>query len=526
MKRRDLIKNLSILPIVGAVRDSSLDPNIQLNSLFSHSTTRRSIYESIGARPLINARGTVTVIGGSRILPEVQQAMDEAVRDYVQIDELMDGVGRRLSELTGAESGCITSGASAAITAGTAGCVTGGDPDKIWMIPNVTGMKDEVVITSYSRSAYDAAVKAVGVRLIEVKNNEELEYALGPRTAMIYLLSGSRSERGPMSLHEISEIAKPRGIPILVDAAAEGLDNPITHIIQGADLVAYSGGKYLRGPQCAGLLLGRKDLVMAARMNTGPHHGFGRGYKVGREEIMGMLAAVEMWFKRDHEAEMRLWTSWLEHISDRIASIKGLSLSIQQPRGRSNPSPNLSIQWDMNLIPLTGYDLEQILWNGTPRIAVGGAGSFLPFPPNVRPSISVNSSQLEPGEELVVADRLYEALSKPKMKENSCLPPGSDLSGQWDLEIQFSASNVKQSMIFEQSGNDLRGTHFASIGSRDLKGTISGLKVILRSSYTIDGVRLNYEFTGLVDGDMIEGEVIMGEYGTAGWIAKRHPYKM
>lgn len=221
--------------------------------------------------------------------------MDEAVKDFVQIDELMNGVGLRLAEITGAEWGVVSSGASAAISIATAGCVTGGDPDKIWQIPNLDGMKDEVIIPSYSRSAYDAAAKAVGVRMIEVNSPEELKVALGPRTAMIMVLASGASEDGPLSLKIISALAKPLNVPILVDAAAEGLEVPNPHIAQGADMVAYSGGKYLRGPQCAGLLIGRKDLVQASWITSAPHHGFGRGFKVGREEIMGMLTAVEMW---------------------------------------------------------------------------------------------------------------------------------------------------------------------------------------------------------------------------------------
>lgn len=526
MKRRDAIKGLAVLPLSGAIGNSSIEALSATTYSGLKQTKTTSIYESIGVIPVINARGTITVIGGSRMLPEVQKAMDEAVKDYVQIDELMDGVGRRLSELTGAESGCITAGASAAITAGTAGCVTGGDPDKLWMIPNVTWMKDEVIITSYSRSAYDAGVKAVGVKLIEVSNIEELKVAVGPRTAMVYLLSGERSENGPMSIREISSVVKPLGIPILVDAAAEGLEKPIPHIAQGADLVAYSGGKYLRGPQCAGLLLGRKDLIMAARMNTGPHHGFGRGFKVGREEIMGMLTAAEMWFKRDHEAELRQWTQWLEQIAEPLQSIPGIKTSIRQPRGRSNPSPGLSVQWDSSIIPYTGYDVEQLLWDGTPRVAVGGAGSYLPFPPNMSNGISVNSSQLIAPEVKIVADSIYKVLSNPNKSRTTITTPVADLSGQWDLTMHFSAGIAEQTIILEQDGNDLIGSQIGAIGLRDLKGSISGNNIMIRSSYTIDGVRINYEFTGLCDGASMEGKVSMGEYGNASWKAKRHAYRM
>ncbi len=486
-----------------------------------------NIYSSIGVRPLINARGTVTVVGATRVLPEVQEAMDAAPRQYVQIDELMEGVGHRLAELTGAEWGCVTSGASAAITLATLGCVTGGDPDKLWQAPDLNGMKDEVIIPSYSRTAYECAAKAVGVKMIEVSTRAELEAALGPRTAMILVLTGSRSSNGPLSIKEISALAKPYGVPILADAAAEELVIPNPHLAQGADLVIYSGGKCLRGPQCAGLLIGRKDLVQAAWLTSAPHHGIGRGYKVGREEIIGMLTAVEMWFKRDHAEERRVWTSWLDHIAFRIKEIRGVSTEIVQPGEQlSNRFPILNIRWDPELIPLTGYDVEQHLWNGDPRIAVSGAGSFLPFPPNMHPNISINSSQLEAGEELIIADQVFNLLSKPPQITKSRAPAEVDISGQWDLQLKFVASTVNQTFFFEQKGNDLIGTHTASLAARDLSGTLHGRDILIRSSYTRNGVRLNFEFTGKVSDQIMEGQVSLGEYGLAEWTAKRRDYKL
>jgi len=484
----------------------------------------KSIYEAIGATPLINARGTVTIIGASTVLPEVQHAMDEAVKGFVQLDELMDAVSVRLADLTGAEWGVVTAGASAAITAATAGCITGGDPDKLWKIPDLNGMKDEVIIPSYSRSAYDAAARAVGVKMIEVRNLKELESALGPRTAMIMVLAGTQSENGPFSLKKIAALVKPHAIPILVDAAAEGLEVPNPHLVQGADMVAYSGGKYLRGPQCAGLLIGSKDLVSASWMSTAPHHGFGRGFKVGREEIMGMLAAVEMWTKRNHEQEWRLWMSWLNYISENLEHIEGVKTEIILPRGRSNPSPSLQVQWDVKIIPLRGQDMEEFLWKGSPRIAVSGAGSFLPFPPNNLPNIRINSSQLKAGEEKIIADNILVILSNPPKISKPSDPAAFDLSGQWDLEMRFTASIVNQRLVFKQNGNYLTGTHYASFGARDLEGSIYGRNILIRSSYTLQGVRLNFEFSGIVSGGTMEGPVNMGEYGMADWKAKKRNY--
>lgn len=517
MSRRSALKAASSLPLVGLIPGGAF--------AMAGSQSGASIYESIGVRPLINARGTVTIVGATRILPEVQQAMERAVREYVQLDELMEGVGRRLGELTGAEWGCVTSGASAAITVATAGVVTGGDPDKLWRLPHLSGLKDEVIIPSYARTAYDAAARAVGVTMVEVATPEELEAAAGPQTAMILVVTGAASEQGPLSLRRIASVGRRHGIPIVADAAAEVLDVPNPHLAQGADMVAYSGGKALRGPQCSGLLIGRKNLVQAAWLCSAPHHGFGRGFKVGREEIMGLLTAVEMWMRRDHEAEQRMWTGWLEHIAHALAPIEGVSTEIRQPQRRSNRYPGLTVRWDPRQIPLTGYDVERLLWDGSPRIAVSGAGSFLPFPPNLEPDIGINPSQLESGEEEVIAGRVFDVLSSPPRMPSRSGAPAFDISGQWDLEMRFAAGTASQAFVFEQDGSNFIGVHHGSYAPRDLAGTLHGRDILIRSTYTGEGVRLNFEFTGTVNGDTMGGRVSMGEYGMADWTAKRRAYR-
>ena len=279
------------------------------------------IYKSIGVRPLINCRGTFTIISGSTMLPEVRAAMDAAAQQYVQLDELMDAIGARLAELTKAEWGMVSSGCAAGLTHATAACVAGGNPDLHVRIPNLEGFpKDEVIIPRHSRNVYDAAVRAVGVKIIEAGTAEELEAAFGPRTAMIYILASPQADEGPLSTKAIAQIARQKGVPILVDAAAEVLTVPNVHLENGATLVTYSGGKCIRGPQTGGLLLGRKDLVQAAWVHSAPHHGFARGLKVGKEEAMGMLMAVEMWMQRDHKAEWNRWLAWLDHISKRVSA--------------------------------------------------------------------------------------------------------------------------------------------------------------------------------------------------------------
>src|SRR5580700_1639059 len=259
------------------------------------------IYQSIGVEPVINCRGTFTIIGASVETPETRAAMEYAARYFVQYDELAEGVGRRLAELTGAEWGMVSAGCAAGLKHVTAACVAGGNPEKLIRIPDLTGFdKTEVVIPRTSRSVYDHAIRNIGVKIIVVDTAQELENALNRRTAMIYLSAGGPTLSGPLALETVAKIAKPKNIPVLVDAAAEVLTIPCVHLERGATVVAYSGGKAICGPQCAGLLLGRKDLLMSAWQASAPHHGPGRDNKVGREETLGMLAAVEAWVKRDH----------------------------------------------------------------------------------------------------------------------------------------------------------------------------------------------------------------------------------
>src|SRR3954466_8544287 len=332
------------------------------------------MYQSIGVRPLINARGTFTIISGSTMLPEVRAAMDGAAQKYVHLDELTEAVGARLAALTGAEWGLVSNGCSAGLTLATAACVAGGNPDLHVRLPNLSGFpKDEAIIPTHSRNVYDAAVRSLGLRVVEVSTMSEFEASLSPRTALIYILAGPNADNSPLSVKAIAPIAKARGVPILVDAAAEILTTPNVHLQNGATLVAYSGGKCIRGPQTAGLILGRKDLVKAAWVHSAPHHGITRSLKVGKEDAIGMLMAVEMWMKRDHDAEWKRWTGWLDHISQRVSAVPGVTTTVNQPNGLSNRTPSLRILWDRQKIGVSGETVARILLDGDPRITLDPA---------------------------------------------------------------------------------------------------------------------------------------------------------
>jgi D-glucosaminate-6-phosphate ammonia-lyase len=487
------------------------------------------IYQSIGVEPVINCRGTFTIIGASIELPEVRAAMDAASQHYVQLDELAFAVGRRLAELTGAEWGMVSAGCAAGLKHVTAACVAGGNPEKLVRIPDLTGFdKTEIVIPRTSRSAYDHAIRNIGVKIIMVDSAQELEDALSPRTAMIYLSAGGPSLSGPLSLEAVAKIAKPRNIPILVDAAAEVLTIPSVHLQRGATVVAYSGGKAIRGPQCAGLLLGRKDILMSAWQASSPHHGPGRDNKVGREETLGMLAAVEAWVKRDHPGEWKTWLSWLDTISKRLSTIESVKCSVREPTGLSNRSPDLIVTWDPDKLHITGEEVAEIVARSKPRIALGaggGGGRRGSEPDPGKTAISITAWMMTPGDDKTVADRLHAVLSEKRSpKSPHMTPPATNISGRWEVNVEFFSSKSQHTFFIEQDGNKLQGTHKGDFSVREIFGVIEGDQVKLRSMTTERGDSVPFIFSGSVSGDTISGPIYMGEYLNAKFTAKRHGY--
>ena len=487
------------------------------------------IYQSIGVTPLINCRGTLTVVGGSLELPEVRAAKDAAANHFVQIDELMEGIGKRLAELTGAEWGMVASGCAAALAHATTACVTGGNPDLHVRVPDLSGFaKDEVVIPKHSRNVYDQAIRSVGVRVIEAGDAAEFEAALGPKVAMVYVFAGPRAESGSLSYDSIYSIAKRKNVPVLVDAAAEMLTIPNVHLQRGATLVGYSGGKCIRGPQCAGILLGRKDLVKAAWVASAPHHGHGRTMKLGKEEAIGMLAAIEMWVQRDHKAEMALWISWLNNIAARVSKIESVKATVREPRELSNHSPDLVITWDPSKLNISGGEVSNILYNTEPRMALGGGGGGRGGRASNETSLSITAYMMAPGEDKIVGDRIFEILSarRPPRNQEPPKPPGGDLTGRWDVHIEFAAGSADHSLHVKQQGNQLTGTHQGDFVSRDFGGSIAGTEIIISSSVSeAHGAALSYRFLGKLDGDTMSGTLDLGEYLDAKWTAKRHVFR-
>ena len=511
MDRREIIKRLSALPLAGAMYpvESMVDFQPRRGAA---AAPAQNIYQRIGVEPVINCRGTFTIIGGSVPRPRVSEAQREASPFFVQLDELALGVGQRLAELTGAEWGMVSSGCAAALKHVAAGCVTGGNPENLVRIPHLTGFeKTEVVVPRRYRTTYDHGIRTLGVTMIAVDTPEEMEKALGPKTAMIYLMANNNvPPDGPFSYEQIMRMAKPLNIPVLADAAAEDLTIPNVHLQRGVDVVAYSGGKALCGPQSAGLILGRKDILMAAWQASSPHHGPGRDNKVNKDEQIAMVAAVEDWIARDHVAKEREWRTWLENIGRRVSAINGVTYSVSDlSSGLSNRSLRLSISWNPEVFNLYGTDVAEICATTKPRIAIGG--SYLDN--NGRTGVSITSGQMQSGEDRIVADRLYEILSQKHEKPKGMNAPLVNVSGRWDVDIDFFLSKGRHSFFLEQDGNFITGSHRGNFSTREMYGIVDGNQIKLVSSdRPALGNNVPFNFHGTATNNRMEGGIYMGEY--------------
>ena len=477
-----------------------------------------NLFTRIGVRPLINARGTYTIITGSRSLPQVKQAMLEASNYFVHLDELMPAVGSEIAKQMGAEYAMVTTGCEAAIALATVACIAGADPERTQALPYVK-VRDQAIIPKHSRNPYDFGVRMCGIEIVEVDSEEELRSKLSDRTAMVYILSGPAAEKGPLSIPNICSIAKEKNVPVFVDAAAEEPLVPNIHLAHGATFVGYSGGKCMRGPQAAGILLGPKDIIGAAWFNAAPHHNWGRALKVGKEEIMGMLAAVREWYKRDHAAEQREWLSWLQHIEGRVKGLPSVTTEYLQPEDLSNRAPRLRINWDANQLKITGTELVERLDKGTPRILVdGGTGRR---PDKMKSSLTIMPYMMAPGEDKIVADVIYEGLTHPGHYENPVIPQGApvQIAGNWTVEIKYIRGTGVQHFTLQQQGDQLTGTQAGEIYKAELKGIAHADHIELTSEMEVPGNAISWTFRGVVSGNNASGTVHMGEYGDATWTA-------
>lgn len=368
------------------------------------------VYAKLGVRTFINAVGTLTTLSGTLMAPEVVQAMEEASHNFVAIHELQAKVGARLSELTGAPAAFVTAGASAALCLASCAVTAGSDREKMLQLPDLTGMKSEFVIQRAHRSTYDQAFRMVGSRLVTVDTADEVRSSINPKTAALIMVLSHNSTGHKVELDQMIEIAHKANLPLILDAAAEvpPPENLSKFVKMGADLVAFSGGKNLRGPQCSGLLMGRKDLVEAAYANSSPNNFLPRIAKVGKEEIVGLLAAVELCLKKDHAAERKEFHAMLNRASDRLKGVPTVKTEFITNLDFSH-SPRLSVQWDEAKIGITLDAMVKRLRSGKPSIEASDMTKF-------RPSwkgLGIFPYNLKPGEEIIIADRIKSILADP-----------------------------------------------------------------------------------------------------------------
>lgn len=367
------------------------------------------VYDELGVKRVINAWGPMTVIGGSRMLPEVLEAMAEAGRAYVDLNELQQKAGARIAELIGVEGCYISSGCAAGLSIATAAIVAGTNLAKIDRLPDTRGMRDEVVVQRVHRNGYDHAVRQVGVKLVEIGGGRgsqrwELEDAIGANTAAVFHTYARWTFDLPPRLPEVVEIAHARGVPVIVDAAAEvpPLKNLKGLSAAGADVVVFSGGKGLRGPQATGLILARPEIVRACAMNANPNNSIGRPMKVGKEEMVGIVRAVEMYLRQDHDAVYEQWNAQLGTIERALAGLAGVTAE-RTEAGYSEGVPATKVTIDPATAGIEAAAIAAALANGDPGIRVGANANVVTIVPQF----------LEKGEEHLVADRLRQALRVP-----------------------------------------------------------------------------------------------------------------
>jgi L-seryl-tRNA(Ser) seleniumtransferase len=359
-------------------------------------------YDELGVKTVINCEGTMTVLGGSILRPELEAVMAQAGRHFVRIADLEVAAGKRISELLKLPEGysaIVTSGAAAAMQSGLAGILTGDNEQLIKQIPDLTGMKSEVIIQKSHRNPFDHQLRTTGIKLVVIETRDELRNAINDKTAMMHF-SNFANAAGQIKVDEWVKLGKEYKIPCMNDAAAD--TPPVSHLWDyahmGYDLITFSGGKALRGPQCAGLLIGRKDLVANALLNNSPHEDtIGRSQKVGKEEIVGMVKALELYLNEDHEALWKQWQGSLEYVSSQITRVPGVTTSYFVP-DIANHVPHMAITWDSSKISLAPKQVSQLLRDSNPSIVMGGGEE--------RPGLAMCSFMLQPGENKIVAQQL------------------------------------------------------------------------------------------------------------------------
>lgn len=367
-----------------------------------------NIYEQLGVRTLINANATLTRLGGSIMPKQVVDAMAEASKHYINLDELQIKVSERLAQITHNEAAYVATGAAAGLTLATAACITGTDPAAIAQLPDLTGLKNEVIVHKSHRNGYDHAVRQVGVKLVEIGSAVathawELEKAINERTAAIFWFQGWMTGRADLPLQTVIDIAKSRGVPVVVDAAAQlpPRENLWKFTQMGAALAVFSGGKDMSGPQSTGLVVGRSDLIQAIRLNGPPNHSIGRPMKVSKEGMIGLLKAVELYMEIDEEARLSQDEETVAGWCAELNKFAGVRAERSFPNEAGQPLPRAIIHIDVKKTSKTRDQIVADLLNGNPAISVSSEGNDVLY---------LNPWSLTDEEEVIVLERLKAVL--------------------------------------------------------------------------------------------------------------------
>tara|TARA_Y100000385_G_scaffold97143_1_gene100523 strand:- start:188 stop:1402 length:1215 start_codon:yes stop_codon:yes gene_type:complete len=399
--RRKLLKTLVSLPFIGSITGAKA---VESSLLEAPSTLAgRDFFTELGLRTFINAAGTYTSMTGSLMPKEVTDAINYGATQYVNLDDLQDKVGERIAELLECEYATVSSGCFGAMSIAMAGVLCGNDTEKVKQLPNTEGWPNEVIIQEGHQIGYAQALTNVGAKVVLVKTAKDLEKAISKKTVLLWYLNAN-TENGEIKWEEFVALGKKHNIPTFIDCAADvpPVSNLFRFTKMGFDMVGFSGGKGLRGPQSAGLLLGKRKYIEAARMHTPPRgETIGRGMKVNKEEVLGMLAALELYLQKDHKKEWQLWEEQIELISNSAKAIEGVTTEIHVPP-HANHVPSLRIRWDHNLVKITPDDVRKKLREGHPSIQTVGNSE----------TVGITTWMMAPGQERIVAKRLHDILKE------------------------------------------------------------------------------------------------------------------
>ena len=407
MKRRDVIRILSSAPIAGGLI-GSVPFQTALADEAEAAVPGRDLFKELGLKTFINASCVCTTLTASLMPPEVTQAISKGAEEFVLLNDVLDKVGEKIAELCHAEAATVTAGCWSALVQGLAGAMTGMDRKKVMQLPNVDNMRSEVIVQKSHANGYHLALRNTGATLIIVERAEEAEAAINEKTALLWFLNRELN-KGKMGYDQWIALGRKHKVPTMIDIASDA--HPVENLWKfndmGFDMVAISGGKAMRGPQSTGILMGKKDLIAAARLSASPNSGICRGHKVNKEEILAMYVALERHIKMDHVKEWKVWEDRMAIVIDVIEDIKGVETKVFIPEIANN-TPTLHLSWDTNLIKMTGAELKERLWNGNPGIEVMGGGTM----GSRSDGIELSVWQLKPGQEKTVANRVKEELLK------------------------------------------------------------------------------------------------------------------